>query len=403
MRPFVKFYFLYFYFLFSKMKILFTGGGTGGHIMPIIAIARELRRLDAAGDLELHYIGPKDEYSLSLLSQENFKIHNIVSGKIRRYFSFYNITDVLFNIPIGFVQSFFLLLFIRPKLVFSKGGSGSVVVCVSARILGIPVFLHESDSVMGLSNKKVSKFAKKVFISFEKTECFDLAKTKAAEQNLILGKTILVGNPIRKELLEGTIEDTKKIFNLTFEKPILLFLGGSQGAEAINEFVVIILNNLLENYEVIHVSGLKGYKKTQMESEILLDNELVRHYHLYPLLDEVELKNAYRASSLVIARAGSGTIFEIAALGKPSILIPLPSSASDHQLKNAYQYGKTGAALVMEQKNLTPNFFWGEINSLLSEPKVLEKMKNAALQFEKPDAAEKIAEEIITYLKKVKI
>ena len=395
------------------MRILFTGGGTGGHLMPIIAISRELRRLD--NSLELYYIGPKDKYNIPLLLRENFKIHTILSGKIRRYFSILNISDILFKLPIGFVQSFFLLLFIRPKLVFSKGGSGSLVVSWAARLLRIPIFLHESDSVMGLSNKKVSKFAKKVFISFEKTECFDLAKTKIAEQNSILGKTILVGNPVRKDLLDGTKKEAQEMETIK-KKPVILFLGGSQGAEAINEFVIIVLNDLLKNFEVMHISGPKNYKKTETESKIILNKaprplvagvpvvendlgKLEKYYHLYSSLDEVELKNAYQASSFVITRAGAGTIFEIAALGKPGILIPLPSSASDHQLKNAYQYAKTGAALVIEQKNLTPNFFWGEINSLLSDPKVLEKMKESALKFSKPLAAEKIAMIIIEYLK----
>jgi len=370
----------------KKLKILFTGGGTGGHIMPIVAISRELRRLD--NSLEIYYIGPKDEYSIFLLSKENFKIHAIVSGKIRRYFSLLNITDVLFNIPIGFIQSFFLLLFIGPQLVFSKGGSGSLVVSLAANLLKIPVFLHESDSAPGLSNKKVSKFAKKVFISFEKTEYFDQLKT------------ILTGNPIRKELLSINQEEAKEIFNLTLEKPVILIICGSQGAETINEFVILILNDLSKNYEIIHISGSKNYKKTQIESEIILDKDLGKYYHLYPSLNDVELKNAYKVSNLIIARAGAGTIFEIAALGKPSILIPLPSAASNHQLKNAYQYAKTGSALVIEQKNLTPNFFWGEINYLLSQPTVLERMKESALKFSKPLAADTVAKEILEYLKK---
>ena len=273
-----------------------------------------------------------------------------------------------------------------------------MVVCMGARILRIPVFLHESDSVAGLSNKKVSKFAKKVFISFEKTEGFDSAKTPVLEQSSLQGKTILVGNPIKKELLNGNNEEARKIFNVSFEKPMLLFSGGSQGAEAINDFITIVLNDLLKNYEVLHVTGAKNYKKTQAESQIILNKALEKYYHVYPSLDEIELKNAYKVADFVIARAGSGTIFEIAACGKPSILIPLPSSASGHQLKNAYQYSKTGAALVIEQKNLTPNFFWGELNYLLSQPEVLQRMKDSALQFARPMAAEHIAREIIEYV-----
>ncbi len=366
------------------MKILFTGGGTGGHLMPIVAIGRELRKLYPQNDLKLHYIGPKDDSGL--LFQENFVIHEIVSGKIRRYFSFQNIIDILFNIPLGFIQSFFLLLFIRPKLVFSKGGSSSLVVCLAAKVLRIPVFLHESDSVPGLSNQKISKWAKKIFIAFENTEFFEIAKT------------ILVGNPIRKELLDIDEKKAGEVLDITFERPVLLFWGGSQGAETINEFVLSILNELLKEYEIIHVSGNKNYIGVKLESRAFLNENEQRYYHLYKSLNELELKSALKVCNFIISRAGAGSIFEIAAVGKPSILIPLSSSAGNHQSKNAYQYAKTGAAIVIEQQNLTPNFFLGEINYLLSQPQILEKMRESALKFSKPMAAEEIAKEILEFI-----
>ncbi len=383
------------------MKILFTGGGTGGHLFPIIAIAREIKRLSDNPNIKLYYIGPNDKDSLILLSQENFKINTIVSGKIRRYFSgsrdsfaseinlatlFKNIVDILFKIPLGFFQSFFILLFIRPQLVFSKGGLGSLVVVFCAKILGIPIFLHESDTVPGLSNRVAYKWAEKVFISFPKTEYFDLTKT------------ILVGNPILKEILEGNEKMAQEIFNLTFEKPILLFLGGSQGAQAINDFVLSILNDLLNGYEIIHVCGKKNYKQVQAESQAFLDKDLEKYYHLYEFLDEIELKHALKACSFVISRAGSGSIFEIAACGKPSILIPLPSSANNHQSKNAYEYSRSKATIIIEQESLNPNFFLAKINYLISSPKELEGMKNNALRFSKPLAAKAIAREILEYL-----
>ena len=370
----------------KKIKILFTGGGTGGHLMPVIAVSREIRRLHPKSNLEIHYIGPKDELSLLLLAQENIKTHNIVSGKIRRYFAFENITDILFKIPIGFLQSFFLILFIRPRLIFSKGGSGSLVVCFCARIFKIPLFIHESDSVPGISNQAASKWARKIFISFPKTEYFDLSKT------------ILVGNPIKKELTEGNKEDAREIFNLTLEKPVVLFLGGSQGAQPLNDFVLTILNDLLKDFETIHLCGSKNYKNVKMESRVILDKESEKYYHLWEFLDEVQLKHAYKAADIIISRAGAGSIFEIAACGKPSILVPLPESASNHQSKNAYQYSSTGAAVIIEQGNLTHNFFVGKINYLLSNPEKMENMKQAALQFAKPLAAKAVAREILEYL-----
>lgn len=366
------------------MRILFTGGGTGGHLFPIIAIAREIRRLSDNQKIQLYYIGPKDEKARFLLSQESFKVHSIISGKIRRYFSFQNIIDVAFKIPFGFLQSFFLLLFIRPQLVFSKGGTGSLPITFCARLLRIPVFLHESDIVPGLSNKITSKWAKEVFTSFEKTEYFSPMKT------------ILAGNPIREELLKSDNQSAREMFNLIFEKPIILILGGSQGSEAINDFILSILNDLLKHYEIIHVCGKKNYQKTQLASQLILSKDMQKYYHLLESLDEIQLKGAYKAADLIISRAGSSSIFEVAALGKSSIIIPLPSSAGNHQSKNAYEYSKNGATLVIEQENLSPNFFIGEINNAFSQS---EKMRMAALNFSKPLASKKIAEEILKYLK----
>lgn len=372
------------------MKILFTGGGTGGHVFPLVAIVREIRRIypktNQRVPMEFYYLGPKDDFSLILLSQEDFIIKTIISGKLRRYFSWKNFIDILFKIPIGVIQSFFLLLTIKPDLIFSKGGSGSIAVTYPARFLRIPVFLHESDVAPGLSNQKTSKWAKKVFISFPKTEYFDPETT------------ILVGNPIRKEILDGDKERAGEIFNLTFSKPILLIMGGSQGAEAINDFILLILNNLLKEYEVIHITGTQNVKEISAEAQIVEEGDLDKYYHPVGFLDEEKIKHAYRAADLIISRSGSGSIFEIAAVGKPSILIPLPSAASNHQLKNAYAYAQTGAGMVVEQENLTTNFFMENIQLLFLHPEKLEEIEQAALAFAKPLAARAIAREILEFL-----
>jgi len=368
------------------MKILFTGGGTGGHIFPIVAIVREIRRIYPKKNLEFYYLGPKDEFGLILLSQEDFIIKTIISGKIRRYFSWQNFVDILFKIPFGIIQSFFLLLTIRPDLVFSKGGSGSIAVTYSTRFLRIPVFLHESDVAPGLSNQITAKWAKKIFVSFPKTEYFDPEKTT------------LTGNPVRKEILEGDKEKAAELFNLTLSKPIFLIMGGSQGAEKINDFVLLILNNLLKDYEIIHVTGTQNLKETAAEAQVVEEKDLDRYYHPVGFLDEEKIKHAYKAADLIISRSGSGSIFEIAANGKPSILVPLPSAAGDHQSKNAYAYAETGAAMVIEQENLTPNFFMQNIQLLFLHPEKLEEMKEAALAFAKPLAARAIAREILEFL-----
>ena len=367
------------------MKILFTGGGTGGHVFPLVAIIRELRRIYNKPDLQFYYLGPKDEFGIIMLSQEDLIIKTIVSGKIRRYFSYQNFIDILFKIPFGFLQSIFLILTIRPQLIFSKGGSGSISVTSCARFLGIPVFLHESDIIPGLSNRTTSKWAKKIFVSFPKTEYFDPAKT------------IFVGNPIRKEIMEGDKKTAGDLFDLTFQKPIILFIGGSQGAEALNDFVLSILNDFLKEFELIHVCGRNNLEAVEAESQVVIEKDLAKYYHPVGFLDEEKIKHAYKAADLIISRSGSGSIFEIAASGKPSILVPLPSAAANHQAKNAYVYSETGAALVIEQDNLTRNLFLDKIHYIFLHPDKLEKMKEAALRFSKPLAAKAIAREILEY------
>lgn len=372
------------------MKILFTGGGTGGHVFPIVAIAREIRRIypktDQSLDVEFYYMGPKDEFASILLSQEDFILKTIISGKLRRYFSWQNFIDILFKIPFGIIQSFFLLLSIRPNLVFSKGGSGSISVTFSAWLLRIPVFLHESDVVPGLSNQKTAKWAKKVFISFPKTEYFNQEKT------------ILTGNPIRKEILGGDKNRAGELFNLTFSKPIFLVVGGSQGAEPINDFILLILNELLKDYEVIHITGGLNLKETMAEAQVIIEKDLDKYYHSFGFLDEEKMKQAYAVADLIISRSGSGSIFEIAGNGKPSFLIPLPTSAGDHQSKNAYNYAESGGAEVIEQQNLTKNLFMEKVKLLFLHPEKLKEMSESALAFAKPMAARTIAREILEFL-----
>ncbi len=372
------------------MKIVFTGGGTGGHVFPIIAISRELRRLESKSKLEFYYLGPKDEFGEIFLSQEGIKVKNIFAGKIRRYFSlisfFQNLFDILFKIPLGIFQSFFWLLFKNPDLIFSKGGFGSFPVVFSGWILGIPIFLHESDISPGLANRILSKFALEIFTSFPKTEYFPLKKIYS------------VGNPIRTEILKGSKEEAKAIFRITGEKPVVLILGGSQGAQRINEKILEILPQFLNEFEIIHQCGTKNYKEIRMTTERLLREDLKKYYHLFDFLKEDELKNAYAICDLIVSRAGSGSIFEIAALGKPSILIPLPEAAQDHQLKNAYAFKETGAAIVIEESNLTPRFLLERMKFILQNPKQVEKMSLAAKEFSKPLAGKIIANYILEYL-----
>lgn len=368
------------------MKIVFTGGGTGGHVFPLVAIIRELRRMTNQDSLELFYVGPKDEFAEILLKQEDVQITNIPGGKFRRYFALESIIDFFWKIPVDFITSLNFLLKVKPALIFSKGGTGSVTVCYAAKLLGIPVFIHESDVTPGLSNRIVSQWARKIFTAFPKTEFFDLEKVT------------ITGNPIRKELLEGSAEDAKNLFGITLEKPIILFSGGSQGAEFLDDFVLDVLSELIKQFEIIHITSKNNLKEVEAESQIVLPKDFQNYYHPMSFLGEQELKAVYAASNFVISRSGSSSVFEIAALGKPSILVPLPSAANNHQAKNAYAYASTGAAEVIEQENMTLHFFMEKISYLFSHPEILEHMKTEALRFSKPMAAKSVAREILEFL-----
>ncbi|MFH1462425.1 MAG: UDP-N-acetylglucosamine--N-acetylmuramyl-(pentapeptide) pyrophosphoryl-undecaprenol N-acetylglucosamine transferase [bacterium] len=375
------------------MKILFTGGGSGGHIVPIIAIVREIRKIYSKEDLQFFFIGPKDEFSSILLSQEGIKVKQVLAGKIRRFSGwktiFQNLADIFFKIPLGIVQSFFQIFFISPDLIFSKGGFGSIPGVISGKLLFTPIFLHESDVTPGLANRFIARFVFEVFVSFPKTEYFPSEKM------------ILSGNPIRKEILDSSKEEAKYFFKLNSEKPVVLILGGSQGSQRINDEILEILPNLLENFEIILQSGEKNFPQVKAEVEAVINNkDLEKSFHLFPFFKEHELRLAFGASDLIVSRAGSGSIFEIAAAGKPSILIPLPESAQNHQVKNAYAFAENQACLVMEESNFTSHFFLEKLKYLFLHPQELKNMSEKAKEFSKPQAAKIIANYLVEYLTK---
>jgi UDP-N-acetylglucosamine--N-acetylmuramyl-(pentapeptide) pyrophosphoryl-undecaprenol N-acetylglucosamine transferase len=368
------------------MRILFTGGGTGGHLFPIIAVARELKKIKDMPDkktLEMLFVGP-ETLGGETLAKEDIAVVNILAGKLRRYFSGHNFLDI-FRVIVGFFQSLIILFSFMPNVVFSKGGFGSVPAVLVAWLYGIPVLVHESDSVPGLSVKITSLFAKRIAISFPRAATFFPPR-----------KTALLGNPVRSDLFGGSKEQAKVLFGLSGDKPLILILGGSQGAKSINDVVFLALKGLLEKYEIIHQCGQDNLE----DLKTLIGNNMPAGYHLFPFLDEPQMKQALAAADLIVSRAGSGSIFEIADSAKPSILVPLPDSAGDHQKTNAFDYATTGATLVLQQENLTPNFLLDRVGAMLGNPDLLGKMSAAAKTFAKPEADKVIAEELLSIAKK---
>lgn len=368
----------------KKFKIVFTGGGSGGHIFPLVAIIRQMKKIDQDNRFVYYYIGPRDALALSYLPKEGVKMLTTLGGKIRRYFSIWNIVDIFFRIPASFILSFFYLFFTSPDLVFSKGGFGSFPTVVWSLLMQIPLFVHESDMVMGKANRFGARWALEVFTSFPSSK--DSQK-----------RYINVGNPIRTNILEGEKEVSRKALGILSNKPVILILGGSQGAQQINSVVLEVLQPLLEQFEVIHHCGQKHFDQIRTMAKIAVDQKFWRSYHPYPFLEEWETINAYQAADLIIARAGSGTIFEIAALGKPSIIIPLANSAANHQIKNAYVFQDYGAQ-VIEENNFTPHFFLKSVQNTFNNPEAMKRRGEAAHKFSRPRSARIIAEYLVSYL-----
>lgn len=368
------------------MRIALTGGGTGGHLFPLIAVAKELKNISLERglyDTEIRFYGPKttDESLYAALADENIKFEPVMSGKMRRYFSLQNPIDLI-KFIIGIFQAQWKLFRFMPNVIFSKGGYGSLPIVIVGWMFGIPIIIHESDSIPGLVNKISSRFAKRIAIAFP-----------SAAKYFQDSKVAILGNPTREDLMIGSAEEAKTILKLKGDKNLILIIGGSQGARAINDLVMTSLDDLLLRYEIILICGEKNYRDLFNESEARLKQGQKEYFHLFPFLKS-ELKHALTAASLIVSRAGAGSIFEIAYLGKPSILIPLPNSAQDHQLENAYEYSKFGGAIVIEQQNMTPHLFLDNINRILGDENLFRQMSENALKFFTPQAARKIAEEI---------
>lgn len=320
-------------------RIVLTGGGTAGHVTPNIAL---LPRLRAAG-YEISYIGSVDGIEKKLIQSQEIPYYGISSGKLRRYFDLKNFTDP-FRVIKGFAQASGLMKQLKPDVVFSKGGFVSVPVVMAAKRHHIPVICHESDLTPGLANKLSMPSATKVCCNFPETMKY-----------LPEGKAVLTGCPIRKELMEGSKTAALAMTGFTPDKPVLMVMGGSLGAAAINQAVRDTLPELLKRWQIIHLCG-KGK----------LDESLsdTRGYVQYEYVQK-ELADLFALCDLVISRAGANAICELLALRKPTLLIPLSAKASrGDQILNARSFEKQGFSKVLEEEELTRETFLAAVEDL---------------------------------------
>ncbi len=369
----------------TGMKILFGGGGTGGHFYPIIGIVQALNDLiekEKIIDAQIYYFSTSP-YNQKTLFENGITFKQISAGKMRRYFSFLNAVDLVKTF-FGVLGALLKVYLIFPDVVFGKGGYASFPVLLSARILGIPVFIHESDSVPGKTNLWAAKFAKSIAISWE-----EAARYFPEE------KTVFTGQPIRKDILIPLKEGAYEYLKLDSSVPTILVLGGSQGAELINDILLRALPELLSKYQIIHQVGEGNLETTQkLAGVILKGNPNKDRYQVFGYLNDLSMRMSAGISTLVISRAGS-TIFEIAAWGLPSIIIPITDSNGDHQRKNAFNYARVGATTVVEEGNLSQHVLVSEIGKIMASKELREKMATAAKKFYRPGAAMVIAKEII--------
>lgn len=364
------------------MRVMFVGGGSGGHFFPLIAVAEALRaRPDI--NLELYYIGP-DSYNQDEINRLQMQFVYCPAGKQRRYFSVQNFIDP-FKVLIGFFVAIVKLYTIYPDVIFSKGSFTSVPVLFAAAFLRIPVIIHESDAIAGRANLLAKSFARAIAISYPE-----------AAPYFPVDKTALIGIPLRTALRTPP-PDPLGYLGIQGDLPLILVTGGSLGAEYVNNILLRTLGTLLKNYRVFHLCGGPHYDEIRLTAKSLItDPELLSRYYLQPSVSGEVMTALLAAATLIISRSGSSSIHEIAYYAKPSILIPIPETVSRDQRTNAYAYARTGAASVLEQDNLTENLLASEIGAIMHDNVRYENMAKAAQTFAMPDAAAKVADLVIT-------
>lgn len=320
-------------------KIILTGGGSAGHVTPNLALIPKLRDLG----YEIQYIGSENGIERKIIEDEKIKYHAISSGKLRRYFDIKNFTDP-FKVIRGIFQAVLIIRREKPNIVFSKGGFVSVPVVIAAHFNRVPVIIHESDMTPGLANKISLSYCTRICVTFPES----LKSMKGHN-------AVLTGTPIRQELLDGSRIIGRRICGFTNEKPILLVIGGSLGSRFINNVVRNSLNELLKVFNIVHICGRGNMDKAL---------EVRKGYVQFEYLNK-ELSHVMNAADIVVSRAGANVIFELLALKKPNLLIPLSRASSrGDQILNAASFEKSGYSMVLQEEKMTQKVFLDKIEEL---------------------------------------
>ncbi len=348
------------------MRVLLAGGGTGGSVTPLLAIAAELR--SSFPSVEFLFIGGKRGPEQSLVAAKNIPFVSITAGKLRRYFSFQNVLD-LFRVAVGFLQTFFLLGTFRPDVIVSVGSFVAVPVVWAGWVRGIPCLIHQQDIRPGLSNKLSAPFATKITVSFEQSL-----------RDFPPSKSVWVGNPIRLELLRGDRERARTRLGLRDDLPVVLAFGGGTGALHLNQLVAEAGLNLVRRCQIVLLTGSREHRFH------------VEHpnFHTYEFLTD-DMADAYAVADLVVCRAGLSTLSEIAALGKPAIVVPLPGT---HQEENAKHFERNQAAVILHEKNLRREILEQTVLNLLSDHDRRSTLGHNIKRLTRLDAGQRLVKEI---------
>lgn len=337
-------------------RIILTGGGTAGHVTPNIALLPRLKELG----YDIQYIGSYTGIEKELIEPFGIPYHGISSGKLRRYFSVQNFTDP-FRVLKGFREAHKLIRQLKPDVIFSKGGFVSVPVVLAGKRCKVPVIIHESDMTPGLANKIAIPSAAKVCCNFPETL-----------KSLPEGKAVLTGSPIRQELLSGNKIAAMDMCHFTSDKPVILVIGGSLGAVAVNNAVREALPELLKDFQIIHLCGKGKMDESLKDVEGYCQFEYIKN----------ELRNLFALADIVISRAGANAICELLALHKPNLLIPLSANASrGDQILNARSFERQGFSLVLEEEQLTKETLLNAVKTLYeNRTTFINSMKSSGQQ-----------------------
>mgnify|MGYP002797066031 FL=1 len=352
-------------------RILLTGGGTAGHVTPNMALIPGLKEVG----YDIHYVGSYNGIERRLIEDMGIPYHGISSGKLRRYFDIKNFSDP-FRVLKGYAEASRLMKKLKPNIVFSKGGFVAVPVVLAARRRHIPVIIHESDMTPGLANRICIPSATKVCCNFPETL-----------KNLPEDKAVLSGSPIRKELFDGSREEGLRLCGFQGDKPVLMAMGGSQGAAAINKALRSNLDALLRQFDIIHLCGKGNYDSSLEDKKGYKQFEYAKR----------ELPHLFAITDLIISRAGANAICELLALKIPNILIPLPASQSrGDQLLNAASFEKSGYSYVLQEEDMTDDSLLKAVQYVYDER---EEYKQALEESRLNDSIAIITDLIIKYSK----